>query len=279
MRCTVRVGKADELPASSTTAMNGAIVAVVTLEVVLNPTGRALAVGLAGLPLRMSVGLVIGLIGGALVAFLLRVDRIVPERLGNVFALAMAVATFQVSNALISESGLVATIVAGLVVGNVRTRVLRELIEFKGQLTAMFIGMLFILLSANLRLSDLQALGWGGVAVVAALMLVVRRASVWLCARGTGLGWREKMFLSWLAPREIVAAAIAALFAQTLDDAGMPGGPGLRAMVFLVIVSVAVATARDRRLLNPLGALRAERLPRRARPRCYAPAQDDREEP
>ncbi len=170
IRCAVRVWKVNELPASSTTAMNrmlrrihvlpslktileaegvvidavGAIVAVVTPEVILNPTGHALAVGLAGLPLRMSVGLMIGLPGGAIVAFLLRVDRIVPERLGNVFALAMAVATFQVSNALISESGLVAAIVAGLVVGNVRTRVLRELIEFKEQLTAMFIGMLFI---------------------------------------------------------------------------------------------------------------------------------------
>ncbi len=218
----------------------GAIVAVVTLEVVLHPTRHSIALGLAGLPLRMGVGLAVGLVGGAVIAFLLRVDRIVPERLGNVFALAMAVATFQVSNALMSESGLVAAIVAGLLVGNVRTRVLRELLEFKEQLTAMFIGMLFILLSANLRVSDLRSLGWGGVAVVAALMLVVRPLSIWLCSRGTGLGWREKMFLAWLAPRGIVAAAIAALFAQTLDEAGMPGGPGLRAMVFLVIVSTVV---------------------------------------
>jgi NhaP-type Na+/H+ or K+/H+ antiporter len=218
----------------------GALVAVVTLEIVLHPTGRALASGLAGLPMRLGVGLALGLAGGALIALLLRVDRIVPERLANVFSLAMAMAIYQVSNSLLSESGLVAAIVAGLVVGNVRTRVLRELLEFKEQLTSMFIGMLFVLLSANLRWSDLRALGWGGAAVVASLMLVVRPAQVWLCARGTGLHWREKAFLSWLAPRGIVAAAVSSMFAQTLDAAGMPGGAGLRAMVFLVIVATVI---------------------------------------
>jgi NhaP-type Na+/H+ or K+/H+ antiporter len=218
----------------------GALTAVVTLEIVMNPTGRSLALGLAALPMRIGIGLTVGLAAGALIALLLRVDRLIPERLGNVFSLAMALVAFQASNALIAESGLVAAIAAGIVVGNVRTRVLRDLREFKEQLTMMFIGMLFVLLSANLRLDDLRALGWGGLATVGALMAFVRPTMVWLCAQGSGLGWREKAFLGWLAPRGIVAAAVAALFAQTLDSIGMPGGSGLRAMVFLVIVITVV---------------------------------------
>jgi hypothetical protein len=71
-------------------------------------------------------------------------------------------------------------------------------------------------------------------------MAFVRPTVVWLCARGTELSWREKGFLMWLAPRGIVAAAVSALFAQTLESKGMPGGPALRAMVFLVIVTTIV---------------------------------------
>jgi NhaP-type Na+/H+ or K+/H+ antiporter len=218
----------------------GALVAVVTLEIVLNPSGRSVALGLAELPMRIGVGLGVGLVGGALIVLLLRAERLVPERLGNVFSLAMALVSFQVSNAIISESGLVAAIAAGIVVGNVRTRMLRDLREFKEQLTMMFIGMLFVLLSANLRVADLRALGVGGILTVATLMIVVRPAVVWLCAYRTELGWREKAFLGWLAPRGIVAAAVSAMFAQALDNEGMPGGPALRAMVFLVIVTTVV---------------------------------------
>ncbi len=218
----------------------GALVAVLTLEIVLNPTGRSVAFGVAGLAMRLGVGAGVGALGGALTALLLRLERIIPERLANVFSLAMAVVSFQVSSAILSESGLMAAIMAGVVLGNVRTRALRELLEFKEQLTTMFIGMLFVLLSANLRWADVHGLGWGGVAVVAVLMAVVRPAAVWLCARGTGLDRRQQAFLAWLAPRGIVAAAVSSLFAERLEAAGMAGAAGLRAMVFLVIVTTVV---------------------------------------
>lgn len=218
----------------------GALVAVVTLEIVLNPTGLSLAVGVAVLAMRLGVGLAVGLGGGLIIVMFLRADQWVPERLGNIFALAMALAVFQISSALISESGLVAAISAGIVVGNVRSQGLRDLRDFKEQLTTMFIGMLFVLLSANLRWADLRGLGWGGLATVGALMIVVRPAVVLLCARGTEYTAREKAFLAWLAPRGIVAAAVSAMFAQTLEHEGLPGGASLRAMVFLVIVTTVV---------------------------------------
>lgn len=236
----------------------GALCAVVTLEIVIHPSGRSLALGLAELPARIGVGLSVGLLSGTLIAYLLRVERLIPERLGNVFSLAMALVAFQASNALISESGLVAAIAAGIVVGNVRTRVLRDLREFKEQLTMMFIGMLFVLLSANLRIDDLRALGWGALATVGALMAFVRPVVVWLCAYGTELGWREKAFLGWLAPRGIVAAAVSAMFAQTLEKEGMPGGPALRAMVFLVIVTTVVVQGLPAGLMVRLLGLRQQ---------------------
>ena len=76
------------------------------------------------------------------------------------------------------ESGVMTVTVAGLVVGNMRIRQQRHLLEFKEQLTVMFIGMLFVLLAADVRLAEVRDLGWPGAATVAALMLIVRPLNV-----------------------------------------------------------------------------------------------------
>jgi Trk K+ transport system NAD-binding subunit len=71
---------------------------------------------------------------------------------------------------------------------------------------------------------------------VAVLMFIVRPINVLACTwRRSHLTWREKTFLAWIAPRGIVAAAVASFFALEMDAAGMEGGTELRAMVFLVI--------------------------------------------
>ncbi len=122
-------------------------------------------------------------------------------------------------------------------VGNVQTRALSDLKEFKEQLTVLFIGMLFVLLAADVRLEEVRALGAAGLWTVLALMLVVRPLNIAIGTYGSDLRFREKTLLAWMAPRGIVAAAVASLFAQTLTQAGMPFGNDLRAMVFLVIAA------------------------------------------
>ncbi len=219
----------------------GAIVAVVALEVVISrPTGRTLAVGAFDLVSRLGLGFALGTAGGLAIAWLLRLERVVPEGLENVFTLALALVLFQASNALLPESGIVAVVFAGIAVGNVRTRALPDLKDFKEQLTVLLIGLLFVVLAADVRLEEVRALGWAGALTVLALMLVVRPLNVVVGTWGAGVGWREKAFLSWLAPRGIVAAAVSSLFAQSLDAAGVPGGRELRALVFLVIAGTVV---------------------------------------
>ena len=213
----------------------GAIVAVVALEVALSPSGQSLAMGGLHLLTRLGFGALLGTVTGLAVAALLRSEHWVPEGLGNVFTLAMALAVFQLSNSLLEESGIVTVTAAGLVVGNVKTRVLSDLKEFKEQLTVLLIGMLFVLLAADVRLEEVRALGWAGAATVAVLMLVVRPLNIAVGTWGSGLPLRDKAFLSWLAPRGIVAAAVSSLFANELEHAGIAGGSQLRALVFLVI--------------------------------------------
>ncbi len=218
----------------------GAVVAVVALEVVLTPTGGHLAQSSWGIISRLGLGMLMGAGGGLFIAGLLRLPRLVPEGLENVFTLAMVLALFQVADTLVTESGIVAVTAAGILVGNTKTRALADLREFKEQLTVLFIGLLFVLLAADVRLTELGTMGWAGVTTVLALMLVVRPLNVMVATAGSDLNLREKLFLSWVAPRGIVAAAVSSLFADRLDAAGIAGGPELRALVFLVIAMTVV---------------------------------------
>jgi NhaP-type Na+/H+ or K+/H+ antiporter len=213
----------------------GALVAVVTLEVILAPSRVSWTDGASELLVRLGVGVLLGAFVGLLLAALLRNDYLIPSGFDNVFSLAIVLLLYQGSNWLLPESGVVAVIAAGMTVANFESRLVEELREFKEQLTVLMLGMLFILLAADVGLEDIIALGWRGLVAVAVLMFIVRPINVLVSTQGSDLDMRERAFIAWLAPRGIVAAAIASLFAQSLETAGIEGGQELRAMVFLVI--------------------------------------------
>jgi len=222
----------------------GATIAVVALEVVLAPQGETFGALIVGVLGRVGVGTAVGLIGGAVLAILLRWKRVVPEGLHNIFSLAVAVATFHMADGLQHESGIIAAIVAGMVVGNTRSFVLKELKHFQDQLTILLVATLFVLLAANVRMSDVQAVGMAGVGCVCFLMFVVRPATVFASTYRTNLSTNEKLFISWLGPRGIVAAAVASLFATSLLARGGTFAEAdvkqMQALVFLVIAMTVV---------------------------------------
>ncbi len=220
----------------------GAILAVLVLELALAPGADTLASGAGQFVVRMGFGAGLGLLGGGLLAALLRVQRLVPEGHGNIVTLAAVLVLFEGANQVVSHSGILAVTVAGVVVGNLRSHIDRDLREFKDQLTVLLIGLLFVLLAADVRFSDVQGLGWAGLAVVAALVVLVRPLGVALSTAGSELTGRERALVAWMAPRGIVAAAVASLTAGALETSGTAGGPELRALVFLTIaVTVTLA--------------------------------------
>lgn len=213
----------------------GAITAAVALEVVLSPSAGDVALALPTIAWRLVFGAGFGLLMGLLLAGLLRYRGVIPEGLTNTFTLAWAVLVFQLANAVLHESGIAAVTIAGLVVGNVHVVDHKALHAFKEQLTVMLIALLFVLLVADVRLADVMALGVRGALVVACTILLVRPASVAAGTVGTSLSPKERMFVGWIGPRGIVAAAVASLFAIQMSAAGLDGGVELRALVFLVI--------------------------------------------
>jgi len=213
----------------------GAVVATVALEVVLSPSHGTPLVWAWHVLSRLGFGALFGAVGGFLLLGLYRVRRLIPEGTENVFTLAAVLALFQVSNLILAESGIAAVTMAGIIIGNFSSYALRELVEFKQELTVLLIGMLFVLLAADVRLADVAALGWPAVGVVVALMFLVRPAAVLAGTVFSELNWKERGFIAWIGPRGIVAAAVASFFAAAFAEKGLPGGYELRALVFLVI--------------------------------------------
>jgi len=240
----------------------GAILAVLMLELAIAPDPESQLGGAVRFLIQIAFGAGAGALTGFALAMVLRVRRLVPEGLENGFVLAAVLLLFQGCDLLVTESGILAVTVAGVVVGNLRSSVDRDLREFKDQLTVLLIGLLFVLLGADVRIAEVVALGREGLWVVALLVLVVRPLGVWLCTAGSELTVRERMFVSWIAPRGIVAAAVASVTANALADSGDAAGNELRALVFLTIagtVLLAGVTAA------PVASLLGVRLPGRDR--------------
>ena len=90
------------------------------------------------------------------------------------------------------------------------------------------------LLAAELSIASIVALGSGAVLTVAAMMLLVRPINIWLCTWNSDLNWRQKLFLCWVAPRGIVSASVASLFAILLTERGINGGASIKAWFSLL---------------------------------------------
>jgi Trk K+ transport system NAD-binding subunit len=144
--------------------------------------------------------------------------------------------------------------------GNLHTPVDRDLREFKDQLTVLLVGLLFVLLAASVGFDDVLNLGLPGLAVVVTLIVVVRPLSVWMCTAGSDLNLRERVLIGWLAPRGIVAAAVASVAAVEMDKAGIAGGTELLALVFLTIATTVVLAGIT---AAPVAQLLGQRLPDR----------------
>ena len=213
----------------------GAILAVVVLNIVVRGNADPVMV-ISGLASRLGLGSLIGISGGWLLSFVLKQARFLSEDLKNLTVLATLWGFFGLSQALISESGLMTAVAMGVMVRSAALPEERLLRRFKNQLSVLAVSVLFILLSADLSIAGVFALGWPGLLAVLGLMLIVRPLNVLASTWNSDLNWRQKTFLAWVAPRGIVAASVASLFSIALTKAGINGGDSIKALVFLTII-------------------------------------------
>lgn len=210
----------------------GVFVAVLCYEWLTVADDGTYALPIGRFAMRLLFGMGVGAVSGVLIVHALR-RRAVPEEHVNLFVLAAALLTFGLAEQVVAEAGILAVVVAGLAVGAAKPEQLRAVKGFKLQLTEFGISLVFVLLAAKLelqRFADPRLLVLLGVVI-----LVIRPCVIWIAAWGQGLETREKLFLSWIAPRGIVAAAMASLFATRLQEAGHPEAVWLETITYAVI--------------------------------------------
>jgi NhaP-type Na+/H+ or K+/H+ antiporter len=209
--------------------------------------------------LRLGGGALLGAMAGGLLGLLL--ERLPADADGLRLQLSLGFLFLLVAGTqtLLPEAGFPAAVMAGVVVGVRLDQQASQLDELIFQLAQLAITVLFPLLAADLSWGELSPLGWGGVVCVFALMLFR-----WLVVQVAGLGiaslvWRDKLLLSWVAPRGIVTAAVASLFALQLDAAGVVGGGSLKGLVFLtILITVSVQGFTAPWLAQRLGLVASE---------------------
>ncbi len=226
----------------------GALLAVLVFEFIVSGQQQDTLFTFA---LIMIAGGGLGALFGWLLGLLLR-HHLLPEYLVNVTTLALVLALFACANQLQHESGLLAVTVMGIWLANMRDVPIRGVLDFKESLSVMVISALFILLAARVRFDQFAALGWEVIGLLAVLLLVARPVAVLLATIGSKLGWRERVLLGWVAPRGIVAAAVAALFALRLQSLGFPEAQLLVPLTFLVIITTVVLQSFTARPLADL---------------------------
>ncbi|MEM8749134.1 MAG: sodium:proton antiporter [Pseudomonadota bacterium] len=215
----------------------GALFAVVSFEVYLVVHGAHQADDLI---FTLVAGFATAIIGGYLAGRGIArsfVSGHVPEYLKAPILLATVLFVYAVSDAVLKESGLLTVTVMGITLANSRIASLAEMRRFKETVTVLLVSGLFILLTASLDLNALYALGWGALTFVLLILFVVRPTAIMLATIGRGVSLRERILVSWIAPRGIVAVAVSGLFGGELVEMGVADGDQLIALTFAVVAS------------------------------------------
>jgi NhaP-type Na+/H+ or K+/H+ antiporter len=218
----------------------GALLAVLVFEFIISGQGGA-AFGhtLFSFARIVAVGLVFGIAAGHLLGLALR-HHWLPDYLQSVAALALVFAVFALSDLVQAEAGLLTVTVMGIWLANMKRVSVVQILDFKESLSVMLISALFIILAARIDFGQLQILGWAALGILAVIQFVARPLKVAMATRGSTLRWQERALLAWIAPRGIVAAAVAALFALKLQAAGYAQAGLLVPLTFLVIIGTVV---------------------------------------
>lgn len=227
----------------------GALVAVLVYEfIVAGEGGEFTITALEEFGKIVLFGSTFGFSFAHALAFAIK-KQLIPHYLLNVFTLSAVLGVFVMSDIFAHESGLLAVVVMGMVLGNINLPNLKELLYFKESLSVLLISILFILLAANINMKELELLyRWETAALFIVVAFVVRPVGVLLSTKGSNLKMNERVFISWVGPRGIVAAGIASLFGSKLIAIGEPGAEFITPLVFMIVLGTVLLNATTARV-------------------------------
>lgn len=228
----------------------GALVAVLVYEFIsVEGTSGYTQQALLDFGKIVLVGMAFGISAGYALYFSIK-KKFVPHYLSNVVSLSVVMAAFVLSDLFAHESGLLAVVVMGMYLGNSDLPSLKELLYFKESLSVLLVSILFILLAANISVEDLLLVyNWKTAFLLAIVIFVLRPLTVFCSTIGSSLKTNEKIFISWVGPRGIVAAGISSLFGSKLASEGVVGAEYITPLVFAVVLVTVILNAATARLM------------------------------
>ncbi|MDX1542971.1 MAG: sodium:proton antiporter [Christiangramia sp.] len=231
----------------------GALVAVLMFEFISAGTGTQFTTtALMEFGKIVLFGFTFGFTFAHALAFAIK-KNVIPHYLLNVLTLATVLGVFVLSDLFAHESGLLAVVVMGMVMGNINLPNLKELLYFKESLSVLLISILFILLAANINIEDLLLVyNVNAIILFAAVVFVIRPLGVFISSIGSSLRINEKLFISWVGPRGIVAAGIASLFGLELASQGVEGAEYITPLVFMIVLGTVLLNATTARFVAQL---------------------------
>jgi len=218
----------------------GALLAILSFEYALSAGAQA---PVWDLSLRLLGALAFAVaIGGGTGWVLGRLFRTgwVPEFLKAPGLLAFVMLVYVLANAMLQEAGLLAATAMGMVMGNMRLADALDLRRFKENIVVFLITLLFVMLTADIDPETLARLDWTSVAFLAAILFAVRPLAIMLATLGSNIRFRERLLLGWVAPRGVVAAAMAGILGQNLEKAGYADANLLFPLTFVIILATVV---------------------------------------
>ena len=227
----------------------GALAAVLVFEFISVGEGQAYTkTALIEFGKILLFGFTFGFTFAHALTFLIK-KNFIPHYLLNVVSLSAVLGVFVMSDVFAHESGLLAVVVMGMVMGNTDLPNIKELLYFKESLSVLLISILFILLSANINIADLELIfTWKTAVLFLSIVFLIRPAGVFLSSIGSNLKFNEKLFISWVGPRGIVAAGIASLFGSKLLARGEEGAEYITPLVFMIVLGTVLLNATTARI-------------------------------
>ena len=213
----------------------GAMVAVVVFQYLQANHQHGFVNGALGFLGRIGIGVAAGTVGVAVLWLLL--GRLgLRGLLGTEAIIATVVAVAALSDAISSDTGLVAAITMGIVIANLKGVHVSEDRPFLKTVVQLIIGILFISISATVTWASLRGVVWPTLGLIVCLVLLVRPLVALIATFRTDLTRNERIFVGSMDPRGIVAASTAATFSAALVTLGIGGANKLLPATFLVIV-------------------------------------------
>jgi NhaP-type Na+/H+ or K+/H+ antiporter len=222
----------------------GAILATLVLEVLLMRPDEGsgtvfMAIVLPHMLASAGLMMVLGF-GAAWGMRWLWVRDMMPDIMKMPLFITLALMLYVVGTLSMDGAGLMASTVFGMGLANLRIPGMSELQRMKEALVVLIVSVLFVLLAADLQRHELTSLSWSIGGLTLAVLFLVRPLGIWLATIGTSLSWAERFFVGWIAPRGIVAAAVAGIAGVRLQDAGYPGAGLVMPAVFAIIASTMI---------------------------------------